>query len=190
MKPVNIFWEYISSKAELSPEFTAVLSALLSVERIHARQLLHVPGQTANRMWFVTQGLLRCYEFDLSGREHTVGFYREQMLFFSLEALRSEPGEYYVEALEDTLLYALRYQALNGPLAAFKETKTISGELLRLYERDANFKRQLLLSSAPDRYRMVREKQNWLFSRVSVRMIATYLNMSRENLSRLMARTP
>ncbi len=189
MKPAQLFWDYISGMAELSPGFTAVLSASLSVERIRARQLLQVPGQTASRMWFVAQGLLRCYEFDLSGREHTVGFYREQTLFFSLEALRQEPGEYYVEALEDTLLYALTYQALKQQLADFTEIKTISGELLRLYEREASFKRQLLLSSAPDRYRMVRENQNWLFSRVSVRLIATYLNMTRENLSRLMGRT-
>lgn len=180
--------EYLSSLSFLSDALKTELQKKVIREEYRPHQVIHAAGHTENRLWFIDKGFARTYYLESSGKEHTLSFYLDHSMVWSNQGYWNEPADYYLEILEPSVILSLTYKVLHHLNDEYPETVELVQQLIRLqYHQDLQ-KNRLLGMTAEERYQQVRKRMPELFRRASVRLIATYLNMTRENLSRLMGR--
>jgi CRP-like cAMP-binding protein len=182
------FISYLSSIVALKADFCEALKSELRYENYKPHQVFHAAGQVENRLWYVEKGFVRAYYFDRTGKEHTLNFYLEKGIIFSQNGFWQLPSDYYLETLEASCLTSLTYKALNYLMAHYLDAKTLGDLIIRYKHQQEEFKSRLMTWNADERYKQFRKVNSGVFKRASIRLIATYLNMTRENLSRLMGK--
>jgi CRP-like cAMP-binding protein len=180
--------EYLSSVSFLSVALKDELGKLVLREDYKPHQVIHAAGHTENRFWFIEKGFARTYYLDSSGKEHTLSFYPENNIIWSNQGYWNEPTDYYLEVLEPSVTLSVTYKMLHNLNDVYPETTGLVQLLIRQQYHQDLLKSRLLGLTAEERYQQVRKSMPELFRRSSVRLIASYLNMTRENLSRLMGR--
>ncbi|MEO7214530.1 MAG: hypothetical protein ABIX36_17120 [Mucilaginibacter sp.] len=171
----------------LSAPFKAKLRDLLFSEVYQSHQIIDAPGNHHHRLWLVGSGIVRSYYFDSQGKEITQAFYLGTDLIFFWEAYLAQRTDYYLEALRTVKLHSLRYTDLDG-LRSFPEMDILLRYFILQQRRSELFRNRLLLQTAEQRYRQFRLAHPVVFRELSLRLIASYLNMTRENLSRLIGK--
>ena len=145
-------------------------------------------GDVASSMGVVEQGMVRHF-YRKKNLEITEHFTYEGHLFVCLESfIRQIPGQFYVEALEPTLIYEIPY----GP---FHELMQQDPEILRVY--CTILESSLIISqhkadarnrhSAFERYRRLEFEHPQIVRRAPQIHVASFLGMSPETLSRIRA---
>jgi len=185
---VNSLIGYLSTITNLTPSLTERLSSEMEVETYKSHQIIHSAGQVENRFWFIDSGFARTYYFDSTGKEHTVAFYDDQSMLFSYQGFWKQSTDYYIEILGSSVLISLTYDRLSNYLQDYSEVKTLVQYFVRFQHQQELFKSRLMTWSAEERYYQFRKIHPEIFRKATVRLIASYLNMTRENLSRLMGR--
>ena len=147
-------------------------------------------GERATHVMAVLQGLVREHYVDAHGGEHTRSFVREGEVSGSLvDLLSGRPAMTYVEALEPTRALVFPYAELDALTAAHPCLAAVvrrSAEALAV--RKTRREHELLTKSAEERYAVWRTEHRDLDSRVSRKLVASYLGITPEHLSRLRAR--
>jgi CRP-like cAMP-binding protein len=157
-------------------------------EQQSKRTLLLKRGQVCNRMYFVEQGLIRSYYYKRK-REITNWFMPEHSFIISVKSFfHQKPSLEDIEVLEDATLLSINYQDLQYLFNTYPHYNFTGRVLLQEYyilseERNISLRRQ----TAKERYDDLLRINPGLFNRVPHRMIASYLGMSAETLSRLRA---
>lgn len=181
------FETYISSKGDFTTDELKQLRLLSKVKKLRRRQLLLKEGEICQYKIFVTKGLLRNYRLKDDGTEHIMRFAPENSWTTDHASYNNQtPSKYNIEALEDTeviLWTAENLTELVAAIPAFKSylDKLITSTLDASYERilmnisyTSEEKYQDFITSFPD-----------VFRRVPLHMVASYLGVSRETLSRI-----
>jgi CRP/FNR family transcriptional regulator, anaerobic regulatory protein len=182
------FISFLADITELSSAFTTDLSLLFKEEKYKAHQIIHSAGQVENRFWYLESGFARTYYFDQTGKEHTLSFFTEKQLIFSYKGYWREATDYYLEIVVDSRLISVSYDAVSILSQKFEETKFLIHVFKRqLYYNDLN-KSRLIALAAEERYLQFRKSNPEIFKIASVKLIASFLNMTRENLSRLIGK--
>ncbi|WP_295717821.1 Crp/Fnr family transcriptional regulator [Mucilaginibacter sp.] len=146
-------------------------------------------GQTCKGMVIVQKGCLRYFSRDEKG-DHTIGFAFEGEWIGDYESfLLQAPSPDFIEAIEDTELFILSYadmQALYNHSQRFERFGRIIAE--RLFIDTARNNRNLKMQSAENRYRELLNTQPRIFERLPQHMIASYLGIQPQSLSRIRAK--
>jgi CRP-like cAMP-binding protein len=182
------FISFLANITDLSSGFTTELNLLLKEEKYKAHQIIHSAGQVENRFWYLENGFARTYYFDQTGKEHTLSFFTEKQLIFSYKGYWREATDYYLEIVTDSILISVNYEAVSVLLKKFEETKFLIHVFKRqLYYNDLN-KSRLIALPAEERYIQFRKSNPEIFKIATVKLIASFLYMTRENLSRLIGK--
>ena len=168
---------------------------LFLVSQVKTRQLakgtiLLRPGQVAEKAFFVCDGLFRIYSC-LRGREETRNFFDEGTFFSeSLSFFTGQPSHFFLEALEDSTV--IEVSRVNAD-KIFDHSLTLARIGRRIIERSmtglAGRVVDSLASKGPARYLALRRTRPGLFQRVPQYMIASYLGLTPEALSRIITRS-
>lgn len=145
---------------------------------------------------FVLEGLLRAYDVDREGREHTKAFWPEGVLVYSLGATQARPGgspdaldDWTVDAVEPTRLFTLALDALDALYEGHPSWNHIGRVFWQhAYREKLLRERALLALSATDRYLALTRAHPGLENRVPQYLIASYLGITPVALSRLRGR--
>lgn len=159
--------------------------------REHARgEYLLRGGERATQVMAVLEGLVREHYVDAHGVEHTRSFVREGEVSGSLvDLLSGRPAMTYVQALEPTRVLVFPYAELDALTAkhpCLTEVVRRSAEALAV--KKTRREHDLLTKSADERYAIWRAEHRDLDRRVSRKLVASYLGITPEHLSRLRAR--
>lgn len=132
-------------------------------------------GDLITKAYRVRSGLLRSYSIDDDGKEHVFMFAPEDWLIADNHGL-GQPADLYIDALEDSELIVI---------SEFKE-ENIEGQkvIKRLYVLQKRII-MLMSSSAIERYEHFVETYPQIVQRVPQKMIASYLGMTPEALSKV-----
>jgi len=183
----ELLQEKISKNITISEEDFRFCQSLFQPKKLKKKRFLLGEGDVCKHIAFVEKGLLRAYIIDEKGSEHILQFALEGWWIADLSSfLTGEPSRYYIEALEDTELLLLSYPArdiLLEKIPAFERFFRI------LIENNLIVTQRRLIASfsdtAEEKYQKLVQRFPYILQRVPLHMIAAYLGITRETLSRV-----
>ncbi len=179
--------EHLEKIVPLTDEEFARVLARFTPRRYKKHQFLIQAGDPVKYLYFVVAGLLKLVYTDTSGKPHLLSFALEEWWETDLPAYYTQtPATLSLECLEDTAVWCLSlqdYQQLCAGLPKMEHfflEKSILGSIAAQQRLLS-----LLTTSAQERYEQLLKKYPALGRRVSKTLLASYLGVSRETLSRL-----
>ena len=165
-------------------------NGIVRTTRVKKRQFLVQPGFVCRDRIYIVEGAFRVFYLDQDGKEHTVSIGIEDWFvsdFYSY--ITQTPATHYVEALEDSVVLQMGYNEVE-PLCA--KIHSLSEYFRRTTERAFAFSRRRVISniskSAEERYFEYVEQYPQIAMRVPQYVLASYLGISAEFLSKIRSR--
>lgn len=180
--------KFLSEHGKLSRELITDLEGRLKEEFYQTHQIIHAAGQQENRIYFIEKGLIRNYYYDHHGNEHTVRFWEANDILFSYQGYYSVPSYFYTEIIDTSILITLSYAALHELDKKYPETSELIKNMLLRYQNEEYEIQRLIALPPEERFITLRTKRPNLFKKVPARIIASYLHLTRETLTRYIAR--
>lgn len=132
-------------------------------------------GELNTKVFYVESGLLRSYSIDQKGKEHIFTFAPEGWIMAD-NVFPDMPGQLYIDALEDTIVIQRDKSVDTDP------------EVLKLLKRVGVLQERIILlmsATALERYNHFLKTYPDIVQRVPQRMIASYLGITPEALSKV-----
>jgi len=177
----------IARYVSLSNEEEEKLTSIIRTTKIKKRQFIDQPGYICKYRNYVVKGAFRSYFIDNDGKEHTVQIAIEDWFvsdFYSY--ITQTPATLYVEALEDSTIFQMTYDDIEG---LCKEIHGLSEYFRISTEKAFAFSRKRALSNlsmtAEEKYLELLERYPDIVSRVPQKVIASYLGMTPEFMSKI-----
>lgn len=182
-------FKYIESKSALTLSETEkqLIQAAFNLKHLRKRQYLLQEGDVCRYMAFVIKGAGRMYAVNKNGQEHVIRFAIESWWLGDYESYKLKTLSLYnIEMTEDSDVLLIAHEQI------LKLQASISAVDLMVKEIDqkgaiATQKRihSSISQSAEERYDVLSKKYPEFLSRFPQSMIASYLGISPETLSRI-----
>ena len=181
------FINKIKSSLLLSTEAEEYLYSISKEKTVTKGEVLIREGQTVKKTFFVTDGCLRSFCTDKSGKEHTLQFAIKEWWISDFTAIyNNEPATLTVESIKDSKVIEFNASKLNNIFSQFPEfevfqRKNLENHVVSLHKRILN---QLQLT-ARERYDLFVEQYNDIEQYTPNYHIASYLGITQQSLSRI-----
>lgn len=171
----------------LTPEEQEIICSLATPRKLRKRQFLLQEGQVSRNETYVLKGCLRSYEVDEKGGEHVLQFSIEDWWVGDIYSYHSEqPSRLNIDALEDCELLQFPKQTMEEVFARVPKMERFFRILLQqAYVASTNRIMSAISKPAFDRYCEFIAKYPQIEQRVPNHLIASYLGITPESLSRL-----
>ncbi|SEV89883.1 cAMP-binding domain of CRP or a regulatory subunit of cAMP-dependent protein kinases [Chitinophaga sp. YR573] len=179
--------EHIEKIVPLSDDEFAFVCTHFTIKKFKKHQFLIQEGEAVKYSYFVISGLLKLVHTDDTGKQHIVSFAMEDWWESDFYAYYTQTeATMSLECVEDTVVFCLL-------LEDYKKLCDGLQKMERFFLQKANFgfiasQRRIiswLTSNAKERYEQLLKQSPSLIQRVPKSLLATYLGVSRETLSRL-----
>lgn len=186
-KMSDVFAKYLRSHIEITDKDLELIRSAGVERNLRKWQPLLQDGETWLINCFITSGCLRIYRFGDDGREHTFRFGVDTWWVTDVESYnREKPSLFNIEALaaSTVLIWTkAKWTELMLTIPVLKEFQ----ETLMANSYEASQRRiySLISSSAEEKYIEFQKTYPSVFNRVPLHMVASYLGVSRETVSRL-----
>ena len=181
----DLFFQKFREKVPLSVEEEQQIKSYLTPKKLRKRQYLLQEGDICKTLAFVEKGALREYSVD-NGSEHIIQFAVEGWTVSDLFSfLTGEPAIYNIDALEDSELILITASAHEELLQTQPKYETYNRVLIT--SAYVALQRRLTASislSIEERYTNFTTMYPDIAQRVPQHMIASYLGLTPETLSR------
>ncbi len=173
----------------LSGDCSDYLRTIIKKSSLKKEEYLLKAGEVCTNLYFIKRGLLKCF-YIVHSREVSDWFFGELETVASIDSFYDQvKSEDFIQALEDCELLYITFDELAYLYRTFVEFnvvgRVLTNKYLRIWHRQA---RNIRMLTAEERYAFLLEKQPELIMRVPIRDLASYLDMSRETLSRMRGR--
>lgn len=180
---------YFGEKVHLTPQELELMEKHCHFRKLKKKEFLLQEGEVCRFSAFVVRGCLRSYRLDEGGNEHTFKFVIEDWWITDNESYSNgTPAQFNIQALEDCELIVLSKESFYlllewipqlKPLVDKLQTNSFNASQERIYQQ---------ISATPEaRYQAFVDTYPDIFNRVPLHMVASYLGMSRETLTRIRA---
>jgi CRP-like cAMP-binding protein len=171
------------SHFDLCQKLMDALKPFLFVKKVKKKETLLMEGSVCRNIYFVKTGAVKQYYIS-EGKEFIQNFYFEGNMAAHFNSfLTQTESESYLEALEGTELWVMSHHNFERICAASPD---FSQQLAVIMSKmNAHRVNLLLLSDAMLRYKKFLSEEPELLQRVPQYMIASYLGMTPETLSRI-----
>ncbi len=183
---IHQFKAYFQSKIELTDEQFDSISASLKVKKFEKNEIIQFKGDMLKYGFFVGKGLLRSYSIDSKGKEHIIQFAPENWFVSDRNQMHNEPSDFFIEAIETTEAVIVpdnfMSEASRKVPCLLALNVTMLHNSIRFMQKRINM---LLSATAEERYLDFIKLYPNLTLRVPQWMIASYLGITPESLSRV-----
>lgn len=172
----------------LTTEGMNTLASILIPVKVQKGDILLNEGDICRNLYYVDRGMVRQF-YKKGGRIVTEHFSYEGRICFCIDSfLKQEPSRLMVEALENSVLYAIPYGRLQALLL---EDEEISRFYRKLLEHIAISSQEhadsLRFETAQERYERLLHTKPEIVLRAPLNHLASWLQMTPETLSRVRA---
>ena len=181
------FAVYLTEKASLTPEDLKLVEAVTVAKKLRKRQYLLQQGDISHQNCFIAKGCLRLYRIGEDGNERILRFGIENWWMADYESYNSgQPSKCNIDALEDSELLLIEKNELDALYKAIPKLQNFRVMLeARSFDASQNRILSIISETAEQRYETFIRSYPEIFNRVPLHMIASYLGVSRETLSRV-----
>lgn len=182
----EMFLSKFKEKVPLTGEEEDEIKPYLTLKKLRKKQYLLQEGDICKSMAFVSKGLLREYLVD-DGGEHIIQFALEGWTIADLlSCLTAEPATYNIDAVEDSELILISKSAHEELLKKQPKYETyirllITNAYIALQRRLTSF----ITAPVGDQYSAFTRMYPDIVQRVPQHMIASYMGLTPETLSRV-----
>ncbi len=187
MQDFSPLLDYIAPEISFNDEEKDLFVSVLQIRKVKRKQFVEQPGFVSKYRTFVINGALRAFFISKDGQEHTIslavdnGFIGDAGSF-----LFQAPATLFVEAMEDSTLIQWSYESEQLLLEKIPGYTMLmmkkSQEIAVMWQRRVISHLNL---SAEQRYQEFAQKYPAFLQRFPLYIIASYLGMTREFLSRI-----
>ena len=162
-------------------------SSFSEVKALKKNEVILREGEISDCTFFVEKGLLRMYSIDKLGKEHVIQFAPEGWIISDTTSqLLNEKSRFFIDAVEDSTVIIMRegfFEDLSKiyPEVAEKNQRLMFNHIKNLQNRV----NALISTTAEERYLDFLKKYPSIMLRVPQWMVASYLGITPESLSRV-----
>jgi CRP-like cAMP-binding protein len=157
------------------------------LKKLRKKQYYLQEGDVSKYIGFLIKGAMRMYSVDQKGHEHIVRFGVENWWMGDYESFNMlTPTKYNVDAVEDSELLMIS----NPQIQHLTDQIPAVAEMIKMLDRRANIATQnrihaAISLTAEERYQHLQDAYPAFIQRFPQNMIASYLGISPETLSRI-----
>lgn len=181
------FGEYLRENVGIDEQLISKFSEKLTLGSVSKNEILFKPNQLCNHAFFVEKGLLRLYTIDEKGKEHMLQFAPEGWFIGDRGSMYfKEVSYYYIDAIEDTSIVYISDEFLDFASQESPKFRKYNERLLHNHIRHLQKRiNNLIAHSAEEKYQDFIKLYPDLTLRVPQWMIASFLGIAPESLSRV-----
>lgn len=184
---LNFFESYIRTLNLFSDEEIATIRSMAIPKRLKKKQYLLRQGSVCRFHTFVCSGCFRSYQIDDNGNEHIFSLSPANHWVSDRISLVTEtPSNEFIDALEDCTVIQL---SVNNFKTLLKDIPNFDALNTKIITDECNTSRDriytMLSHQAEGRYRQFIQCFPQLHHRIPIFMIASYLGVTRETLTRI-----
>ncbi len=180
---------YKSIYPAFSEEGWHLTEQLAAIRTLKKGEILLKQGAVCTNVSFIVEGLVRMY-IEHDDKEKTLCFFNELTYVSDYSSfLTRQPSKMYIQALEPTTVIETSYDNLQRLYREVPEANLL-GRIMceQLFIQTNDVHVHELKENFEQRYLTLVEKYPWIISRVPQYMIASFMGITPEALSRIKAR--
>jgi len=179
--------EFIRSKISVNEEELRRILLHFRVIKAKKNEILLTEGEASRHTFFVKKGCLRIFFINEDGQESTRYFAFENQFATALVSfITAAPSKEFIQAVEDAELYVISHKNFYALLDIVPQWEKFYRLYLEFaYVNNTNRLMSFLLQDALAKYKQFLAENPVIVRRLSNKMVASYLNISQETLSRL-----
>ncbi|MDR0194755.1 MAG: Crp/Fnr family transcriptional regulator [Myroides sp.] len=183
----DLLIQHIQEKVQLTSEEAILLETYCTFKKLRKKQYLLQEGEVCKYMVFVNKGVLKSYVIDEKGVEN-INFiaWEGWWIADSYSFFTGEKGVLNIDALEDVELLLISKDDYNKLVV---DMPVMSTYFRILYERSLSNKDRRILSNiaynAEEKYAQIITCYPELLNRVPQHLLASYLGLTPETVSRI-----
>lgn len=183
----DTIFKHLHEKITLTEAEKEIIKTFFVPKKLKKRQFLVVEGHVCMYMAFVSKGLLKAYNIDEKGNEHINQFAPEGWWTSDMNSFFNGGISFYsIDAMEDSEVLLITSEDFDKLTL---QVPVMDRYFRMLFQNSLITKERRLISShthnAEEKYRHILENNPDLIKRVPQNLLASYLGLSPETLSRL-----
>ena len=189
----NIVTELVSSFMPIDDELKQILEKVVVVKSFKKGEILLREGELANKYFMISKGCIRSYAIK-DGEEKTLDFYIEGQVAVPINYNSETPvaSVHYFDCIENTVAAVSNPEYEKEMLQQFPQLATLVPAASEMTSKMMSDYQSSILdfktTSAEERYLKLRKERPDLIQRIPQYMLASYLGITPETLSRIRRR--
>jgi CRP/FNR family transcriptional regulator, anaerobic regulatory protein len=177
---------YKSLIPKMTEEEWEFIASMMKVVNIHKGDFIIKEGQVCNQVSYINSGLVRIYNI-VDGRENIQGFAIENEYIAEYASfLTRRPSILFMDMIEDGQLINLTYDNIQKSYEQVPSFERLGRKIAEQLFIEFNDHNVVLHSLTPEqRYMALIDKESQLLKRIPQYMLASYLGITPEHLSRI-----
>ncbi|MEL6675554.1 MAG: cyclic nucleotide-binding domain-containing protein [Bacteroidota bacterium] len=187
---MDLFASFLEKDLGLPTRLVPAIMDCFQEERLEKGTFLVKERQALHKLCFIEEGYLRFFSYSLD-KEITHWIFSKYHIVTDVASFfLQEPAKWNIQALADTTLYALTYEAYQGMREKVPEWDAYEKLfLIKLMSALENRVYALLSMSAEERYQFLFQSDKKMFNELPLQYLASMLRMTPETLSRIRAKS-
>ncbi len=184
---LEVLQEHIIKRLGKVPERFEEVAKAFEPLRLKRGTYLLKEGEVCKYVYFIVGGCLQVFVIDKNGSESIREFYTEEQWVTDIFGFKNQqPSDEYIKCVEPCKLLRIHYDAFQHFSAEVPAFAQIYQQILELSYSNTVYRVNTLTSlDALDRIKWLMENKPKLMTRLSSKLIASYLGISPETMTRL-----
>ena len=180
------FMDIFKKIGGLSPENERILLGSIKKKSFPPKTILQKKGKVSNKIYIVERGIVRTFYYK-EGKDITYSIAAQNDFTGSMSSFfMQKPSNKILETIEESVLWEFEYNRLQS-LFEMNQELSRAGRLFANYGISVMEQRfdDMMFYSAKERYEMLLQNRPKVIQNVPLGMIASYLGITQETLSRI-----